>query len=67
MMYIVCAAKPGDHGKIIDITLAPNPPKRESDFTINTTLSLGKLNNHLAIWAYYFYPIYEYTELCKPK
>ena len=48
-MYIVCAAKPGDHGKIIDITLAPNPPKRESDFTINTTLSLGKLNNHLAI------------------
>ena len=35
-------AKPSDHGKIIDITLTPNPPKIGSDLVINASLSIGK-------------------------
>ena len=37
-----CTAKPSDHGKIIDIQLSPNPPKRGSDLIVNATVSIGK-------------------------
>lgn len=35
-------AKASDHGKIIDIILTPDPPKRGADIVVNSTVSIGK-------------------------
>ena len=43
MLKFFPLAKPSDHGKIVDITLSPNPPKIGSDLFINATVSIGKL------------------------
>ncbi len=37
------AGKPGDKGKIVNITIVPDPPKKGSYMDVTATFSFGKL------------------------
>ena len=53
-MLLFFSAQKGDHGKIVDITVDPNPPKIGSDVSIIANITVGKTGIRTVIQHFFF-------------